>query len=188
LGEVCDDGNRNDKIGCTDDCLGELPGYHCNGGNASAKDICVEQCGDSVTSPSETCDDGNITPDDGCLGVCQIELGWVCSTNYFKFSTCKEICGDGLVVGKETCDDGNKTDGRGCLDTCDGMEAGFNCTAGSSTSPSICSTVCGDGIRIKPDEVCDDGDSKSGNGCPDDCKVIEGAFICYSKLDIEKSK
>lgn len=52
-------------------------------------------------------------------------------------------CGDGVPVVPEQCDDFNKSDGDGCNATC-GIELGFMCTG----QPSVCSTICGDGIPV----------------------------------------
>ena len=63
-----------------------------------------------------------------------------------------DVCGDGhlgLASSGETCDDHNTTPGDGCDASCH-LEPGFTCTG----SPSVCTTMCGDGIRAGT-EVCD---------------------------------
>ncbi|CDW89713.1 fu domain containing protein [Stylonychia lemnae] len=50
---------------------------------------------------------------------------------------CVEICGDGFNYGFYQCDDGNVVNGDGCSSTCN-IESGFNCTAGTKISPSVC--------------------------------------------------
>ncbi len=82
------------------------------------------------------------------------------------------VCGNGLVESGETCDDGNVTAGDGCNATCN-VEVGFICTG----SPSVCSTVCGDGIVAPGAEQCDDGNALNGDGCSSSCN-IEPGFIC----------
>jgi fibro-slime domain-containing protein len=37
--------------------------------------------------------------------------------------------------------------------------------------------VCGNGVLTK-DEACDDGNTKSGDGCSKDCKAVEVGYIC----------
>jgi len=76
------------------------------------------------------------------------------------------ICGDSKVVGSEVCDDGTD-DGKGCAIGCKGITPGYECTLGTSISPSECSEVCKDGIRTEG-EICDDSTVK-GQGCKDDC-------------------
>ncbi len=38
--------------------------------------------------------------------------------------------------------------------------------------PTVCREVCGDGRRVR--EECDDGNTVSGDGCSQECKVEEG--------------
>lgn len=77
---------------------------------------------------------------------------------------------DGLVQANEICDDGLATDGVGCKSDCTGTLPGYSCTAGSSSTPSVCSTVCGDDI-IASGEACEDADGGpfSGDGCDTNC-------------------
>ena len=71
------------------------------------------------------------------------------------------------------CDDGNTTPGDGCDATC-GVETGWTCTSGSSTTSSTCSDDCGDGL-IKPASssgtYCDDGNTSNNDGCSSTCSV-----------------
>ena len=86
---------------------------------------------------------------------------WTVATN---------ICGDGLVVGEEICDNADKVlgDGIKCLDDCSGSHPGWTCTGGSTTTPSVCESTCGDGVVVFG-EQCDDGDNDSLDGCSDTC-------------------
>ncbi len=63
--------------------------------------------------------------------------------------------------------------GDGCGSTCL-TESGWSCTA----PPSTCTTICGDGILISPNEACDDGNTLSIDGCDSLCSVIEFGFYC----------
>jgi len=50
------------------------------------------------------------------------------------------------VIG-EQCDDGNLLSGDGCDCKCK-IEAGFTCSGGTTTTPSTCVEICGDGMSI----------------------------------------
>ena len=41
----------------------------------------------------------------------------------------------------------------------------------------LCVPKCGDGILIAPDEFCDDGNLRNGDGCSQGCMQEEG-FVC----------
>jgi fibro-slime domain-containing protein len=71
-------------------------------------------------------------------------------------SSCKSMCGDGVVTPDEACDDG--------LEGNDGSYGGCN---------SDCSRAafCGDGSKDSPQEGCDDGNYKNGDGCNAACAV-----------------
>ena len=45
-------------------------------------------------------------------------------------------------------------------------------------SPSVCSTVCGDGIIISPDETCDDAHPIDGLGCNPTCTGSLTGWSC----------
>ena len=46
---------------------------------------------------------------------------------------------------------------------------------------SSCTNACGNGIKNST-EVCDDGDTDSGDGCAADCMSIEAGFVCTGGL------
>jgi len=104
---------------------------------------------------------------------------WTCSNVLYVESFCLPICGDGHLIGYETCDDGD-TDPitTGCNLNCIGSQPGYTCTGGSLTTASICTTVCGDGIKTE-NEVCDDGNTVPGDGCDSTCQV-ESGWSCTS--------
>lgn len=91
-------------------------------------------------------------------------------------SRCYPRCGDGKVISPETCDDGNNADSKGCRNNCMGALPGWTCTAGSSTTASVCTSVCGNGI-IANLEVCDDANTVNGDGCSSTC-LIETGYTC----------
>lgn len=77
--ETCDDGDKNDGVGCLSDCSGNMTGWYCIGGNQITPSTCSVKCGDLVIiSPNENCDDGNVLASDGCSSVCKVEAGWTC--------------------------------------------------------------------------------------------------------------
>ncbi len=99
------------------------------------------------------------------------------------------VCGDSVVGDGEKCDDGNTQSGDGCSADCKTVEANYTCPKeggkctpkddpGSGTDPNPNKDpVCGNGI-LENDEICDDGNTTSGDGCSDNCKQIEPGFIC----------
>ncbi|NOS67653.1 MAG: DUF4215 domain-containing protein [Candidatus Peribacteraceae bacterium] len=44
-------------------------------------------------------------------------------------------------------------------------------TSSSAPGPDICSPICGDGLKVGPEE-CDDGNTKNGDGCSSDCRIV----------------
>jgi cysteine-rich repeat protein len=52
------------------------------------------------------------------------------------------------------------------------VQTGFTCTG----SPSVCTTICGDGI-VGGSEQCDDGNLTNGDGCTNTC-TIQAGFTC----------
>ncbi len=61
------------------------------------------------------------------------------------------------------------------------------CKCGGYTLPKKtngdCSTFCGDGIIISPDELCDDNNLNDDDGCSSKCQV-EQYFICQGEPSI----
>jgi fibro-slime domain-containing protein len=162
--EACDDGDNVSGDGCSNTCALETicgngikegaeecdpaPGNNISGDGCSS--TCrIEGCGDGVTQPTrnEQCDDGCggngcTTADngDGCSSTCTLETA----------------CGNGSVEGAETCDDG--CGGNGCTTA----DNGDGCS-------SICRVEgCGDNVQ-QPGETCDDGNTRSGDGCSSTC-------------------
>ena len=136
--ETCDDCNKVSGDGCDSSCHVE-PGYTCQGGSLTGRDICFETCGDGKCYGNYQCDDGNIANGDGCSSACQIELGWKCKAcTSTTSSVCTPICGDGLVVSKEACDDGNSVGGDGC--TLCTIDFGWQCI--TNTKPTLIPSFC----------------------------------------------
>jgi len=166
--EPCDDGNTNNGDGCSAGCVVE-PGWTCVGGGGPS--LCTPVCGDGQRMAAEGCDDGNVVGGDGCSAACTEENGWICDGG--SPTNCVTTCGDGIVVASvEACDDGNNTNGDGCSAVCT-VESGYVCLG----APSVCNTLCGDGIRAGG-EVCDDGNTLFGDGCEGDCDAVEPFWTC----------
>jgi cysteine-rich repeat protein len=127
-----------------------------------------------VIDTGELCDDGNVVASDGCSGDCQSS----------------ETCGNGYVdlAKGEQCDDGNLVNGDGCQASCkvpfcgDGIQdPGLfeDCDNGALNAnvADLCRTTCrlprcGDSV-LDSNEVCDDGNQLSADGCSFDCKSNE---------------
>lgn len=99
--EDCDDGIKDDNIGCNSNCFGSLPGYYCPKMNLNGTKICYQVvCGDGKIMGNERCDDGNKTDNKGCKSDCSDPLnGWYCVGGDLKNpSECSTRCGDGKFV------------------------------------------------------------------------------------------
>ncbi len=179
--EACDDGNATGNDGCSADCGAVEQGYTCpTPGQACVRTTTPPVCGNGHVETNETCDDSNTTSGDGCSSSCQIESGYTCPT---PGSLChlSQYCGDGVLNNTEQCDDGNLKPGDCCDGNCH-LEPNCTCTTPSpplSPPKQVCSStmVCGDGTRTGT-EACDDGNTKSGDGCSADCTTVEPGFTC----------
>lgn len=186
-GEQCDDGNTQQRDGCSEACNLERNFDCANVGQACTSTIV---CGDGVISGSEgdeACDDGNAGDGDGCSAACVVEVGFGCQSDADGRSVCvpapRVVCGDGIVGAGEQCDDRNVVAGDGCSASCQ-VETGFVCRlAGSLCEPG---GFCGDGVLLQGVEECDDGNGAPGDGCTgpspigserEGC-VIEPNFVC----------
>ena len=88
-------------------------------------------------------------------------------------------------MSTEICDDGNIVSGDGCSADWSTIESGFICSGSvctrwtggkSSDAPKTsCIIQCGDGFRAGS-EVCDDGNTSSGDGCSSDWSTIESGY------------
>ncbi|HEY4175771.1 MAG TPA: DUF4215 domain-containing protein [Kofleriaceae bacterium] len=128
--------------------------------------LCVPVgCGNGVITSGEVCDDSNTINGDGCSadcrsnetcgnGIVDIAKGEQCDGGDACRANCKaRLCGDGMVDAPlEACDDGD---------------------ANSDVAPDACRencqlARCGDNT-LDSGEVCDDGNTHSGDGCSGDC-------------------
>ena len=137
-------------------------------------------CGNGQVDKREMCDDGNANNHDGCSTGCAVLTGWSCSGNR---SICHRGCGDGNgdAAYGESCDDGNNADGDGCSRTCQG-ESGFICEGDPmrcrciGTGASCRLASCGNRV-VEGGELCDDGNTKNGDGCSNGC-AVEVGYVC----------
>ena len=183
-GEQCDCGNAPGQVPerCVSSNSDTLP-------NRCRTNCQLPGCGDGVVDEGERCDDGNLEPGDGCSIICEVER-----------------CGNGVIDPDEVCDDGNVVGGDGCSADCNSDEscnngitdfaAGELCDCGdgslalppgceapngapSGSCTADCKTVyCGNGV-VNDGEVCDDGNTRSGDGCSGDCLSDESCGNGY---------
>ena len=191
LGEECD---QEKGEGCDPVTCKAMDGYKCIASpkpcsTCTQKDgeQCEElKCGDGYVDPDgyEECDLGNSLngKGNGCTTSCTIEPGYACksvidSDGKIK-SICNSVCGDGVRTEDEECDAGkNNGDGKGCSAACR-IEEYATCTSNALGHTSVCTPgKCGDG-KIGKGEVCDDGNSRGGDGCSADCKAVEAYYKC----------
>jgi len=205
-GEECDDGNRNNRDDCPNDCRLPVCGdevvkgrEECDDGNMVAGDGCGPQCTferkcrNGVVNSGEECDDGNLNNGDGCSTGCRILSGWSCTGSP---SRCRQRCGNGIVEPEfgEQCDDQGNRDGDGCSRIC-AVERAWACTA-EDGQPSRCHCIataaqcglvqCGNGV-LNPGEECDSGinNGKPDAPCNPNCSAKTG-FTCWGRIG-EKS-
>ncbi len=157
-------------------------------------------CGNGLVETGEVCDDGNTVAGDGCAADCSfvdnLANGVACIQNAECASTvCDTVgdnvceaaltCGNGAVETGEVCDDGNTVAGDGCAADCsfvDNLANGVACTQNAQCGSAVCDTqtdnvceaalTCGNGA-VETGEVCDDGNTTSGDGCAADCTFVD---------------
>lgn len=178
--EQCDDGALLDGDGCSATCSLET-GWVCPIVDNYSR--CVTMCGDGIVTASEQCDEG---PSGAacCTTDCTLVSGYVCDPKASPHSQpAPSYCGNGKlndlsvsdgVRGLESCDDGNLLPFDGCSPTCQLEPHCGTYAPGSTTAGAYqCFARCGDG-SIAPGEDCDDGNTRSGDGCSATCRVEPG--------------
>ena len=115
---------------------------------------------------------------------------------------CVPHWGDGFKAGDEKWDDGNEVNGDGWSRDCKIIEEKYIWIGGSSNSNDIC-TLCspgtypnkehnfwlprwGDGLRAG-NEKWDDGNTKSGDGCTENCTFIEPSWVWSGGTPTQKT-
>lgn len=206
--EVCDDGNLATGDGCNAACLLEVgetcsldadcASNRCN--MLAAPPVCAPPfgCGNGDLEAGEACDDGNNSNGDGCTASCTIEDGNPCNADAECASGICDLtearplcepagsCGNGVNEVFEACDDGNEMGGDGCSRVCL-LETGEPCTNDADCDTEVCdgmesntcepANTCGNGA-LEGDELCDDGNVVTGDGCDAQCLLEIGAGPC----------
>jgi len=146
------------------DCDGTAGSNICIGGACVAP-----RCGDAFATAPEQCDDGNTITGDGCEPTCR----YTCTTA----SDCAGFAN--VCDGTETCTSGGTTASR-CVA---GTPPAVGTACDRDTNPAtrdICrmsacvASVCGDTFvdsGAMPPELCDDGNTTSGDGCSATCQL-----------------
>jgi fibro-slime domain-containing protein len=168
LMEECDQGvDNNDEAygGCRTDCTF---GPFCGDGVINGPELCDDginsnlvygstdcapgcvfppRCGDAVVDPGEECDDGDGVNNENTEGGCSTQ----CTIN--------PRCGDGVAMAErgEECDYG--------ADNAPPDQV----TYGGCTTECKLGPYCGDGHVDFPEELCDDGNQESNDGCSSIC-------------------
>lgn len=166
--ETCEDRNGISGDGCSRLCALE-PGS-------------ATRCGDGTITGNEECDDGNSRDVDGCSRECLREQG---------------LCGDGVLqrLLGEQCEPTLHDAALfyGCSSTCRFLsfycgngqrDLGEECDAGAQNSDTLpnrcrlnCSSYrCGDSV-LDDNELCDDGNRISQDGCDAYCRTETAEHI-----------
>ena len=152
--------------GCSDECKIE-PHFICENDSNYHTSLCYpERCGDGVVQKdlSEECDSFINQKDYGY----DEEKGQPYCTKKCTFSV---YCGDGIKQEEfgEECDKGMINDA--------GLPVGGDNAYGSCTDDCKLAAYCGDGTK-DPEEACDDGNTKNGDGCAANCQAVEQGWRC----------
>ena len=135
--------------------------------------------GNLARDSGEGWDDGGVVSEDGWSELWSVESRWTCSGGS---STSKDVwinsetCGDGIKFNSAFTywDDGNTLSGDGWSSSW-GVESGWSCTGGSSTTKDVCSEICGDSKRFNSlSTYWDDGNTISGDGWSSICSKETG--------------
>ena len=171
-GEACDDGNTAAGDGCTPVCQVE-PGWACAAGG-----VCqAARCGDGLKIGNEECDDGNTSrrrrlqrrllrreppvPPSPTAGAAPRPARPACAPSVA--TACRRAASPATTA--------TTTWATAARPFCRREPV---CPAAGGA----CNTTCGDGLLLPADmtagQACDDGNTKSGDGCSADCKLEMG--------------
>ena len=136
-----DDGNTNNKDGCTSSWSIEA-GWTWSGGSSTSKDTWKEICGDGIrfNSDSSYWDDSNTSSGDGCTSSWSVESGWTWKGDSNNSADiCNEIWGDGIRFNTNSSywDDGNTNDDDGWSSSWN-IESNWKWSGGNSTHVDKC--------------------------------------------------
>ncbi len=181
---ACKDGYRGDGVSCAniDECSEEPDTCHAD---ANCFDVpgsynCV--CRDGYSGDGKSCTD----IDECASGVANCASDATCENSPGSFSC---DCLPGFIGEGTACFDIDEcADGSdGCSDdaVCTNTRGSFLCTcnAGFSGDGLRCEAVCGDGLLKRPEEQCEDGNTKGGDGCDETCRIEPGYACQFDEAD-----
>lgn len=118
--------------------------------------VCEPAASGVAVGFGEAC--GNVELASGCAADGEAFRG-ICWAYDFAPLICEKAC-----LGEQGCDGGEF------------------CAMRFSSGLGICLPipVCGDGVRGEINELCDDGNTASGDGCSADCTVVEYDVLCMA--------
>lgn len=155
-----------------------------NGSCVTAKT--TSKCGNGIIEIGEQCDDRNTVSGDGCSALC------------IKESACVDSDGGSVPTVYGTVKYGRDEEKDLCENlntllefTCSVSEKAFgsriNCPFGCVDGACRTGPVCGNG-KAEATEQCDDGNTKSGDGCSKTCLLEYLDSICTDSDGGEKAE
>lgn len=122
-------------------------------------------------------------------GLCQLQAK---AMGIFRCSIGRVLSGALFGVSVAACSaggsdaPGGRINGGGGAGGSDPMQVGggssnlggsIELNVGGGAPPQMATPGCGDG-KLTSDEACDDGNTKSGDGCSETCLIVERGFSC----------
>ncbi len=142
-------------------------------GNDCSGSVCVPNCTDGVTTGMETDVDCGGPVCNGCATGETCAVGSDCTTGVCDATTFVCVgtsCGDAVQNGDET--------GVDCGGSCPMCADGLGCAVAGDCQSGVCTgmvcqaSVCGDNMVVGT-EVCDDGNTSSGDCCSAACDAVQ---------------
>ncbi len=161
---------------CGDDTINTTAGEECDPPGGGCNDVCLYPiCGNNYVDVGEDCDVWSSTTHSDTIS-CNAD----CSTI---------ACNDGYLNDYEVCDDSAPDPYAGA--TCSSITGGefpsgtLSCNSCNSVNINNCYN-CGDG-KIDGPEICDDGNTISGDGCESTCLAVTPAWECNTNPGFDGS-
>lgn len=208
IGEQCDDGNTNSGDGCSSACLIETPSGGGGGGTPTEptepeeptelsgptdpinptdpvdpsetelpEEPSPSYCGNGIRETGEFCDDGNLINGDGCSAICQRER------NLFKpdFPEQPQSSYEPVTSNESDIDESAVEEKFADLPLFPVVPSFPEFPAG--ITGQILS-ICGNALT-EFGEQCDDGNTVSGDGCSNSCRVEFVPTLEQTQLGID---